>query len=87
MIRSAFKTATRLFFNASSEPRDGSYGDSSADHELFCSVAEIEAAVVAAGGDHPSVPESIMCSSAASIIQYALDSLKKACVHTRADAA
>lgn len=60
------------------ESRDGSYGDTSADHELFCSVAEIEAAVVAAGGDHPSVPETMNCSSAASIIHYALDSLKHA---------
>lgn len=60
------------------EQRDGSYGDVSADHELFCSVAEIEAAVVAAGGDHPSLPESRMCSSSAAIIRYAIDSIKKA---------
>lgn len=72
------KCARGSWSAAVKEPRDGSYGDTSADHELFCSVAEIEAAVVAAGGDHPSVPETMMCFSAASIIQYALDSLKKA---------
>jgi hypothetical protein len=59
------------------ESRDGSYAET-ADHELFCSVAEIEAAVVAAGGDHPSVPETMNCSGAASIIHYALESLKSA---------